>query len=63
VINRVKIYRPNMESEGVLNIWILKPNTYSQGNGIHITRKMCQIKEIIKQNSHLRYIIQKYIGK
>lgn len=55
---------PQLDIDGVLNIWIVKPGNKCRGKGIQL---MNNIKDIIgllnipAQKS--RYVVQKYIGK
>lgn len=57
-------YWPQIDIDGVLNIWIVKPGAKCRGRGIQL---MNNIKDIIgliniptAQKS--RYVVQKYIG-
>lgn len=63
VLNKMEKYFPHIDMDGMMNIWILKPVMGSRGQGIHICRTLECILKIVKSNTNMRYVIQKYIGK
>lgn len=63
ILNKLAVYFPYMDMDGMMNMWILKPVAGCRGKGIHICRSLQYILQTVKANSNLRYIIQKYIGK
>lgn len=62
ILNTLEKYFPNLDMDGMMNIWILKPIAGCRGQGIHICRTLQYILEVVKNNTNMRYIIQKYIG-
>lgn len=63
ILNELEKYFPNLDMDGMMNIWILKPIAGCRGLGIHICRTLQYILQIVKTNTNMRYIIQKYIGR
>lgn len=63
ILNKLEAITPNLDMDGMMNIWILKPIAGCQGRGIHICRTLQYILQVVKTNTTLRYVIQKYIGK
>lgn len=63
ILNKLEMYNPDLDMDGMMNIWILKPVAGSRGQGIHICRTLQYIFQVIKSNTNMRYIVQKYIGK
>lgn len=63
ILNKLTMYFPNLEMDGMMNMWILKPVAGCRGIGIHICRTLKYILETVKSHTNMRYIIQKYIGK
>lgn len=62
-LGEIKQYWPDMEMDGCLNLWILKPMNGTQGLGIYMCRTLQYILKIIRSNVTKKYIAQKYIGK
>ena len=57
---------PQLEMDGVLNIWILKPGNKSRGRGIILVNKQDDILAKINptnKTSDARFVVQKYIGQ
>ncbi|XP_018580241.1 tubulin glycylase 3A-like, partial [Anoplophora glabripennis] len=63
ILNKLNIYWPYLEMDGLMNIWILKPIDSSQGVGIHMCRTLQYVLKTIRANPNKRYIIQKYIER
>lgn len=63
ILNKLEMHFPNLDMDGMMNIWILKPIAGCRGQGIHICRTLQYILQVVKTNTNMRYIIQKYIGK
>lgn len=63
ILKKMDKFFPNLDMDGMNNIWILKPINSSRGRGIFICRTLEHILKIIKTNVNVRYIIQKYIGE
>lgn len=59
----IEKYRPSLASDGVMNIWILKPCFFNMGVGIYLCNSLKQILDITNENSDKHYVIQKYIGE
>lgn len=58
-------YWPQIDIDGVLNIWIVKPGNKCRGKGIQL---MNNIKDIIglmniPSAQKTKYVVQKYIGR
>jgi tubulin monoglycylase TTLL3/8 len=63
VLNNLRSFYPFVDMDGMMNIWILKPTASSRGRGIHMCRTLQYVLKVTKQNTHIRYIIQKYIER
>ncbi|KAB0798450.1 hypothetical protein PPYR_09443 [Photinus pyralis] len=63
LLEEMKQFRPNLETDGTLNVWILKPSNGSRGEGIYLCRTLQYIMKTIRINSSKKYIIQKYVEK
>lgn len=56
-------YWPQIDIDGVLNIWIVKPGNKCRGRGIHLMNNIKDIISIVNAPcSKTRYVVQKYIG-
>lgn len=62
ILNKLMTCFPNLDMDGMMNIWILKPIAGCRGQGIHICRTLQYILQVVKSNTNMRYVIQKYIG-
>ena len=60
-VKAVQNYWPDINIDGHMNLWIVKPAASSRGRGIRIKSRLNEILEHCKQPS--LYVIQKYIGK
>lgn len=56
-------YRPELDCEGMNNIWIIKPGALSRGRGITLTNDFKTIINSSTQPRVQKYVVQKYIGK
>lgn len=63
ILDKLKIVSPNIDMDGWMNIWILKPIHGSRGIGIYICRTLQYVLKVITENKNSRYVIQKYIGE
>lgn len=63
LLEAMKQFRPNLEADGTLNIWILKPFNGCMGQGIYLCRTLEYIMKTIRINSSKKYIVQKYVEK
>lgn len=62
LLNHIYKYRPQLNCEGVYNVWIIKPPYCSRGRGITLASSLHVIKKIIDKPSN-KFVIQKYIGE
>lgn len=64
LLKKIKKYWPQIDMDGIMNVWILKPGNKSRGRGIVLMNKLDQV--IAKVNpstkADARYVVQKYIG-
>ena len=66
ILQKMEIYRPQINIDGYKNMWILKPGAKSRGRGIEIMNKLSDILNLTSYNvskKENRWVIQKYIGK
>ena len=60
----MKIVWPQLDMDGMLNIWIVKPSNKSCGSGIVLMNKLEHvINKMANANINDRYVVQKYIGE
>lgn len=64
ILAAIPKFWPQIDIDGVFNIWIVKPGNKCRGKGIHL---MNNIKDIIALMNipaaqKTRYVVQKYIG-
>lgn len=56
-------YWPQIDIDGVLNIWIVKPGNKCRGRGIQLMNNIKDIIGLINIPAQkTRYVVQKYIG-
>ncbi|XP_057329211.1 tubulin glycylase 3A-like isoform X1 [Microplitis mediator] len=65
ILKRIRKYWQQLDMDGILSIWILKPGNRSRGRGIVLMNK---IEDIIAKispanKSDTRYVVQKYIER
>lgn len=64
ILKKIKKYCPQLDMDGVMNVWIMKPGNKSRGRGIVLLNKLEDV--LAKMNpsskSDTRYVVQKYIG-
>lgn len=60
----MKKYWPQLDMDGVMNVWIMKPGNKSRGRGIVLLNKLEDVmaKMNPSNKSDTRYVVQKYIG-
>lgn len=65
ILKKVRKYWPQLDMDGVLNIWILKPGNKSRGRGIVLVNKLEDVMNKVNpaNKSDSRFVVQKYIGK
>ncbi|XP_076241622.1 tubulin glycylase 3A-like [Calliopsis andreniformis] len=65
ILKKIKKYCPQLDMDGVMNVWIMKPGNKSRGRGIVLLNKLQDV--IAKMNpsskSDTRYVVQKYIER
>lgn len=65
MLNEMKIYWPQYNIDGQLNVWIVKPGNRCRGRGIQIMNNIKQIVTLVNPQivTKTRYVVQKYIGE
>ncbi|KAK9888858.1 hypothetical protein WA026_001079 [Henosepilachna vigintioctopunctata] len=63
VIEKLAPLYPNIEMDGIMNIWILKPTQNVKEKGIHICRTLEYIMKTAKNEDNVSYAVQKYIER
>ncbi|XP_076679200.1 tubulin glycylase 3A-like isoform X2 [Andrena cerasifolii] len=65
LLKKIKKYCPQLDMDGVMNVWIMKPGNKSRGRGIVLLNKLEDV--LAKMNpsskSDNRYVVQKYIER
>lgn len=65
ILKKAKKYWPQLDLDGTLNIWILKPGYKSRGRGIVLMNKLEDV--LVKVNpankTDTRFVVQKYIER
>lgn len=54
---------PDMETDGFMNVWIVKPVGNSRGIGISLMQDNLRIVEWAEKNKQRRFIVQKYLER
>jgi tubulin monoglycylase TTLL3/8 len=64
VLIDVRKFWPQIDLDGMKNIWIVKPGAQSRGRGIQLTDKLDKVIEKVNPTAlkESRYVVQKYIG-
>jgi tubulin monoglycylase TTLL3/8 len=64
VLTDVRKFWPQIDLDGMNNIWIVKPGAQSRGRGIQLTDKLDRVIEKVNPTAlkESRYVVQKYIG-
>ncbi|KAG7189152.1 hypothetical protein KM043_008719 [Ampulex compressa] len=64
-LKKMKKYWPQMDMDGIMNVWIMKPGNKSRGRGIVLMNRLEDV--MAKMNpankSDSRYVVQKYIER
>ncbi|KAK9293902.1 hypothetical protein QLX08_011309 [Tetragonisca angustula] len=65
ILKKMKKYWPQIDMDGVMNVWIMKPGNKSRGRGIVLLNKLEDVmaKMNPSNKSDTRYVIQKYIER
>ncbi|XP_015428513.1 PREDICTED: tubulin glycylase 3A-like [Dufourea novaeangliae] len=65
ILKKMKKYCPQMDMDGVMNVWIMKPGNKSRGRGIVLLNKLEDV--LTKMNpankTDTRFVVQKYIER
>ncbi|XP_076228210.1 tubulin glycylase 3A [Nomia melanderi] len=65
ILKKMRKYCPQMDMDGVMNVWIMKPGNKSRGRGIVLLNKLEDV--MAKMNptnkTDTRYVVQKYIER
>lgn len=59
-LDKIKIHWPEVQFEGVENLWLIKPSAQSCGRGIVIMKTLSEIRNHCLKRQPV--IVQKYIG-
>ncbi|XP_011134876.1 tubulin glycylase 3A isoform X1 [Harpegnathos saltator] len=65
ILRKMKRHWPQLDMDGVMNVWILKPGNKSRGRGIVLMNKLEDVVARINPTgkSDARYVVQKYIER
>ncbi|CAK9819534.1 Tubulin glycylase 3A [Anthophora quadrimaculata] len=65
ILKKMKKYWPQIDMDGVMNVWIMKPGNKSRGRGIVLLNKLEDVmaKMNPSNKSDTRYVVQKYIER
>ncbi|XP_018338139.1 PREDICTED: tubulin monoglycylase TTLL3-like [Trachymyrmex septentrionalis] len=65
VLKKMKKYWPQIDMDGVMNMWILKPGNKSRGRGIVLMNKLEDVVAKVNPTGKpdTRYVVQKYIER
>lgn len=65
VLKKIKKYCPQIDMDGVMNVWIMKPGNKSRGRGITLLNKLEDVMSKMNPSSKTdtRYVVQKYIER
>lgn len=54
---------PHLDTDGFMNVWIMKPARRSRGIGVTVMSDNLRIVEVAHRSKGMRYIVQKYLGE
>lgn len=65
VLINIRQFWPQLDLDGMNNIWIVKPGAQSRGRGIQLTNKLDKVMGKVNPAAmkESRYVVQKYIGQ
>ncbi|XP_023288631.1 tubulin glycylase 3A [Orussus abietinus] len=65
ILKKVRKYWPQLDMDGIMNMWILKPGNKSRGRGIVLMNKLEDVIARVNPANKMdtRYVVQKYIER
>ncbi|XP_025267487.1 tubulin glycylase 3A isoform X1 [Camponotus floridanus] len=65
ILKKMRKYWPQIDMDGIMNMWILKPGNKSRGRGIVLINKLEDVMAKVNQTGKpdTRYVVQKYIER
>lgn len=65
LLKKVRKYWPQIDMDGIMNVWILKPGNKSRGRGIVLMNKLDDVVAKVNPTTKAdaRYVVQKYIER
>ncbi|XP_033323437.2 tubulin glycylase 3A-like [Megalopta genalis] len=65
ILKKMRKYCPQMDMDGMMNVWIMKPGNKSRGRGIVLLNKLEDVmaKMNPSNKTDTRYVVQKYIER
>ncbi|XP_024874167.1 tubulin glycylase 3A-like [Temnothorax curvispinosus] len=65
ILKKMRKYWPQIDMDGILNMWILKPGNKSRGRGIVLMNKLEDVVAKVNPTGKpdTRYVVQKYIER
>ncbi|XP_015606917.1 tubulin glycylase 3A [Cephus cinctus] len=65
ILKRIRKYWPQLDMDGITNVWILKPGNKSRGRGITLMNRLEDVVAKVNpaNKSDTRYVVQKYIER
>ncbi|CAL1679916.1 unnamed protein product [Lasius platythorax] len=65
ILKKMRKYWPQIDMDGIMNLWILKPGNKSRGRGIVLMNKLEDVMAKVNPTGKpdTRYVVQKYIER
>ncbi|XP_043257421.1 tubulin glycylase 3A-like [Colletes gigas] len=65
ILKKMRKYCPQIDMDGTMNVWIMKPGNKSRGRGIVLLNKLEDVMAKMNPSTKLdtRYVVQKYIER